>query len=163
MLRYEKSLSKYATIDKEAKRLKEEEGLKHIIVLSHGGNQLDKQLAKDSQDIDIIFGAHTHNLIKGITEGENLFYSKTGEPVIITQAGKDGENLGILNVSFDQDGVIKKAQNNIIKTRLNSCLNCFKCLCCTCSRTKAFSISFKGICSTIKFILQWCSWCKYIQ
>lgn len=104
-------------VQAEAKRLKEEEGLKHIIVLSHGGNQLDKQLAKDSQDIDIIFGAHTHNLIKGITEGENLFYSKTGEPVIITQAGKDGENLGILNVSFDQDGVIKKAQNNIIKTR----------------------------------------------
>lgn len=101
----------------EAKRLKEEEGLKHIVVLSHGGNKLDKQLAQESQDIDIIFGAHTHNLIKGITEGENLFYSKTGEPVIITQAGKDGETLGILNVSFDQNGVIKKAQNNIIKTR----------------------------------------------
>lgn len=104
-------------VQAEAKRLKEEEGLKHIVVLSHGGNKLDKQLAQESQDIDIIFGAHTHNLIKGITEGENLFYSKTGEPVIITQAGKDGENLGILNVSFDQEGVIKKAQNNIIKTR----------------------------------------------
>ena len=101
----------------EAKRLKEEEGIKHIVVLSHGGNKLDKQLAQESQDIDIIFGAHTHNLIKGITEGENLFYSKTGEPVIITQAGKDGETLGILNVSFDENGVIKKAQNNIIKTR----------------------------------------------
>ena len=104
-------------VQAEAKRLKEEEGINHIVVLSHWGNKLDKQLAQESQDIDIIFGAHTHNLIKGITEGENLFYSKTGEPVIITQAGKDGENLGILNVSFDENGVIKKAQNNIIKTR----------------------------------------------
>ena len=103
-------------VQAEAKRLKEE-GINHIVVLSHWGNKLDKQLAQESQDIDIIFGAHTHNLIKGITEGENLFYSKTGEPVIITQAGKDGENLGILNVSFDENGVIKKAQNNIIKTR----------------------------------------------
>ena len=103
-------------VQAEAKKLKEA-GINHIVVLSHGGNKLDKQLAQETQDIDIIFGAHTHNLIKGITEGENLFYSKTGEPVIITQAGKDGENLGILNVSFDEKGVIKKAQNNIIKTR----------------------------------------------
>lgn len=103
-------------VQAEVDKLKAQ-GIKHIVVLSHGGNKLDKQLAQASQDIDIIFGAHTHDLIKGITEGENLFYSKTGEPVIITQAGKDGENLGILNVSFDENGVIKKAQNNIIKTR----------------------------------------------
>ena len=103
-------------VQAEAKKLKEA-GINHIVVLSHGGNELDKKLAQNSEDIDIIFGAHSHNLIKGITEGENLFYSKTGEPVIITQAGKDGENLGILNVSFDEKGVIKKAQNNIIKTR----------------------------------------------
>ncbi|MBQ8669059.1 5'-nucleotidase C-terminal domain-containing protein [bacterium] len=103
-------------VQAEARKLKEA-GINHIVVLSHGGNKLDKQLAQETQDIDIIFGAHTHNLIQGITEGENLLYSKTGEPVIITQAGKDGENLGILNVSFDQNGVIKKAQNNIIRTR----------------------------------------------
>lgn len=103
-------------VQDEVNKLKEQ-GINHIVVLSHGGNKLDKQLAQKTQDIDIIFGAHTHDLIKGITEGENLFYSKTGEPVIITQAGKDGENLGILNVSFDENGVIKKAQNNIIKTR----------------------------------------------
>ena len=103
-------------VQAEVEKLKKQ-GLKHIVVLSHGGNKLDKQLAQETQDIDIIFGAHTHNLIRGITEGENLFYSKSGEPVIITQAGKDGENLGILNVSFDQNGIIKKAQNNIIRTR----------------------------------------------
>lgn len=103
-------------VQDEVNRLKSQ-GINHIAILSHGGNKLDKRLAQNSQDIDIIFGAHTHELIQGITEGENLFYSKTGEPVIITQAGKDGENLGILNVAFDEKGVIRKAQNNIIRTR----------------------------------------------
>lgn len=103
-------------VQDEVKQL-EAKGIKHIAVLSHGGTKLDKQLARETEGIDMIFGAHTHDLIQGIEEGKNLFYSKRGEPVIITQAGKDGENLGILNVDFDQNGVIKKAQNNIIKTR----------------------------------------------
>ena len=35
---------------------------------------------------------------KGIKEGESLLYSKSGEPVIVTQAGKDGEYAGVLNL-----------------------------------------------------------------
>lgn len=92
-------------------------GINKIVVLSHSGNKNDKIIAQSIEDIDIIFGAHSHELIHGITEGENLFYSKKGEPVVITQAGKDGENLGILNVDFDKNGVIKKVQNNIINAR----------------------------------------------
>ena len=103
-------------VQDEVKQL-EAKGIKHIAVLSHGGTKLDKRLAQETEGLDMIFGAHTHDLIQGIEEGKNLFYSKRSEPVIITQAGKDGENLGILNVDFDQNGVIKKAQNNIIKTR----------------------------------------------
>jgi len=103
-------------VQEEVKRL-EAQGIKHIAVLSHGGSKLDKRLAQETEGIDVIFGAHTHELIEGIEKGKNLFYSKRGEPVIITQAGKDGENLGILNLDFDANGVIKKAQNNIIRTR----------------------------------------------
>ena len=106
----------FRSVQDEVKRL-EAQGIKHIAILSHGGIKLDKRIAQETEGIDIIFGAHTHNLIEGIKEGENLFYSKRGEPVIITQAGKDGENLGILNLDFDVNGIIKKAQNNIIKTR----------------------------------------------
>jgi 2',3'-cyclic-nucleotide 2'-phosphodiesterase (5'-nucleotidase family) len=103
-------------VQEEVRHL-EGQGINHIAVLSHGGNKIDKRLAQEVDGIDIIFGGHTHNLITGIKEGENLFYSKRGEPVVITQAGKDGENIGILNVDFDQNGVIKKAQNNIINVR----------------------------------------------
>ncbi len=93
------------------------QGINKIIVLSHSGLKSDMELAQNTSGIDVILGAHTHDLITGIKEGENLFYSKTGEPVIITQAGKDGENAGILNLEFDSSGIITKAQNNIIRTR----------------------------------------------
>lgn len=103
-------------VQDEVDRLKAE-GINKIIVLSHSGLKNDKKLAQGTSGIDVILGAHTHDLVKGIEEGKNLFYSKTGEPVIITQAGKDGENVGILNLEFTQDGVINKAQNNVLTTR----------------------------------------------
>jgi 2',3'-cyclic-nucleotide 2'-phosphodiesterase (5'-nucleotidase family) len=61
-------------------------------------------------------GGHTHELLDGVNKGENLFYSKNNEPVIITQGGKDGEYAGVLNLEFDQNGVITKAQNNVTDT-----------------------------------------------
>lgn len=93
------------------------QGISKIIVLSHEGTKKDQRLAQETSGIDLIFGAHTHDLIEGLQEGVNLFTSKSGEPVILTQAGKDGENVGILNVDFDENGVVKKAQNNVIKTK----------------------------------------------
>lgn len=106
-----------SVVQDEVKRLRDKEGINKIIILSHQGIKNDVKLAKETEGIDIIFGAHTHDLIEGIKEGVNLFYSKNGEPTIITQAGKDGENVGILNIDFDKNGIIKRAQNNIIKTR----------------------------------------------
>lgn len=93
------------------------QGINKIVVLSHEGTKKDQRLAQETSGIDLIFGAHTHDLIEGLQEGVNLFTSKSGEPVILTQAGKDGENVGILNVDFDENGVVKKAQNNVIKTK----------------------------------------------
>lgn len=103
-------------VQDEVDRLKGE-GINKIIVLSHSGLKHDKKLACETSGIDVILGAHTHELVTGIQEGKNLFYSKTGEPVIITQAGKDGENVGILNLEFTPEGVVSKAQNNVISTR----------------------------------------------
>lgn len=99
-------------VQEEADRMKEN-GVNKIIVLSHCGLEFDKELAQNTDGVDVILGAHTHELIKDIKNNENLFTSKTGEPVIITQAGKDGEQFGILNVEFDENGIIKKAQNNV--------------------------------------------------
>lgn len=103
------------SVKREVKNL-QSQGINKIILLSHSGLSNDKRIAREVAGIDIIFSAHTHDLLKNVEEGKNLFYSPSGEPVVITQAGKDGENSGILNVDFDEQGIIKKVQNNIINT-----------------------------------------------
>jgi len=102
-------------IQKEVDKL-QSQGINKIIVLSHSGYRQDVKLAKEVNGIDIILGAHTHTLLEGIEENKNLFYSATGEPIVITQAGRDGKNFGVLNVEFNKDGVITKVQNNLGKT-----------------------------------------------
>lgn len=104
-------------VQDEIDRLEKEEGINKIIVASHSGLKNDTKLAQSTRGIDIINSAHTHELVNGIEKGKNLLYSKTGEPVVLTEYGKDGEFVGILNVEFDKNGVITKAQNNTVKTR----------------------------------------------
>ena len=103
-------------LNEEVKQL-QSQGINKIILLSHAGNEIEREIAQRVNGIDIIFGGHSHELIKGITEGENLFYSPDGSPVVITQAGKDGEHFGILNVEFTPEGKIAKAQNNVYDTQ----------------------------------------------
>lgn len=91
-----------------------QQGINKVILLSHCGLAKDQRLAKEISGIDIIIGGHTHDLLKGIEEGKNLLYSKSNEPVIITQAGKDGEYFGDLKITWDdKKGIIVKAQNNV--------------------------------------------------
>ena len=111
---YQTTLQK---IKNEISKFKEQ-GINKIFLLSHLGHSKNKYIAKNIEGIDVIIGGHSHELLKDIKEGENLLYSPNGEPVIITQAGKDGHHFGLLNLEFNKDGVITKAQNNIQKTHL---------------------------------------------
>jgi 5'-nucleotidase len=104
------------SIQKEVEKL-QQQGINKIILLSHLGYTMDKIIASQTQGIDVILGGHSHDLIIDVKEGKNLFYSKSKEPVIITQAGRDGKNFGILNLEFNSNGVITKVQNNIGYTR----------------------------------------------
>ena len=104
-------------IQEEVEDLRKQ-GVNKIFLLSHLGNEKDKAVAENTNGIDVIIGGHTHELVKDIKEGKNLLYSQTGEPVIITEAGKNGNYFGILDLTFDKDGVITKAQNNLGETRL---------------------------------------------
>ncbi len=104
-------------VQQEVDKLKAK-GVNRIILLSHSGFGNDQRIAQETSGIDIILGGHTHNTIEGVKEGVNLFYSKSGEPVVITQYGKDGENIGKLDVEWDDvKGVITKVQNSMSKTR----------------------------------------------
>ncbi len=104
-------------IQKEVNNLKNQ-GINKIVLLSHLGLKKDKQVAQKTNGIDVIISGHSHELVEGIKEGENLLYSKSGEPVILTEAGRDGNFFGKLNLTFDKDGIITKAQNNIGETGL---------------------------------------------
>ena len=91
-------------------------GVNKIILLSHAGLENEKYIAEHVSDIDIILGAHTHNLLNEVKKGENLLLSPKNEPVLIMQVGRDGEHIGIPNVKFDETGKITKIQYNVLKT-----------------------------------------------
>lgn len=96
-----------------------QQGINKVILLSHCGLTKDKKLASETSGIDIIIGGHTHDLIKGVEEGKNLLKSKSNEPVVITQAGKDGEYFGDLKITWDdKKGIIVKVQNNVTPSNI---------------------------------------------
>ncbi len=103
-------------LQKEVDKLKSQ-NLDKIILLSHSGYANDKRIAKETRGIDVILGGHSHHLLEGVVKDKNLFYNLDGEPVVITQAGKDGEYFGVLNLEFNEKGIITKAQNNVTPTK----------------------------------------------
>ena len=106
---FEKTLKDIQSVADEYKK----QGINKVILLSHCGLEKDQRIARETSGIDVIIGGHTHDLLEGIKEGKNLLYSKSNEPVIITQAGKDGEYFGDLKITWDdENGIIVKAQNN---------------------------------------------------
>ncbi|MFI3301138.1 MAG: 5'-nucleotidase C-terminal domain-containing protein [Candidatus Gastranaerophilales bacterium] len=102
-------------VQQEVKHL-QSQGVNKIFLLSHVGYDYDKKIAKETNGIDVILGGHSHHMLKGVKPDVNLFKSNKDEPVVITQAGRDGNNLGILNVEFDKNGIMTKIQNNIVNT-----------------------------------------------
>ena len=103
-------------VQKEVDNLKKQ-GINKIILLSHVGFGYDQKIARETDGIDIILGGHSHNLVMDVKPGINLFTSKSGAPVVITQAGRDGRYFGVLNAEFNSDGVLTKIQNNVTSTR----------------------------------------------
>jgi len=91
-------------------------GVNKIIILSHLGLEAEQYIAQNVSDIDIILGGHTHHLLTEVREGENLFKSPKGEPVLIMQVGRDGEYIGIPNIKFNELGQITEIQYNMVKT-----------------------------------------------
>ena len=103
-------------IQEEVNKLKSQ-GINKIILLSHLGIDKDQKLAQITDGIDVIVGGHSHHSLEGVKAGENYYNSKSGEPVLILQAGQNGEKFGTLDVIFDKNGRIKAADNKISSTK----------------------------------------------
>jgi 2',3'-cyclic-nucleotide 2'-phosphodiesterase (5'-nucleotidase family) len=78
----------------------EAQGVDKIIALSHFGYQPDLDLAEKVDGIDVIVGGHSHTKLDApvVVEKE--------EPTLIVQANEYLKYLGVLDVTFDENGVI---------------------------------------------------------
>jgi 5'-nucleotidase/UDP-sugar diphosphatase len=94
-----------------------EQGINKIIVLSHLGYDFDQVLAAQTNDIDLIIGGDTHNLLDSSGEMRALGLPVTGEyPTVVTNAdGKDtyvvqaweyAKVLGKIEMQFDEQGEV---------------------------------------------------------
>lgn len=85
-------------------------GVNKIIVLSHSGYSVDQKVAAETTGVDVIVGGHTNTLLSN-TDGraEGPYPTMVGETAIV-QAYAYGKFLGELNVTFDDEGNITKAE-----------------------------------------------------
>lgn len=79
-------------IEKIVKKIRSHVDL--IIILSHTGYKNDMILANEVSGIDLIIGAHTHDLLESGVNVNNTF---------IIQAGKFGQYLGQTTIEFDPE------------------------------------------------------------
>ncbi|KAF0674536.1 bifunctional metallophosphatase/5'-nucleotidase [Profundibacterium mesophilum] len=86
-----------------------EEGVTKIIVLSHSSYGVDKQVAENTTGVDVIVGGHSNTLLGDMEGAEGPYPTMVGDTAIV-QAYAYGKYLGELNVTFDDDGKITKAE-----------------------------------------------------
>lgn len=91
----------------ETVKVMEQEGLKHIIALSHLGYGRDKAIAETVEGIDLIVGGHTHTKL---SKPEFLTDTINNTPTVIVQANEWGKFLGRVDLVFDKNGVVQTGE-----------------------------------------------------
>ena len=99
----------------------EEQGVNKIIALTHLGYDSDPSvgndllLAEQVEGIDIVIGGHSHSqispprLLRESHRGEKL-----SSPTVVGQAGEYGQHLGVMQVTFDNEGVVLDASGELL-------------------------------------------------
>ena len=108
-------LNPVENLNRTAEKLKKEKGCDMVICLSHLGykykedaNRIcDVILARESENVDLIIGGHTHTFLDAPVTEKN----KKGDDVLINQVGWAGIILGRLDFEFS-----KKNNNNLSKS-----------------------------------------------
>jgi NAD pyrophosphatase/5'-nucleotidase NadN len=119
----------YISFDSEITRANEivaelkEQGINKIIALTHMGFHKDIHLAEAVDGIDVIVGGHSHSLLGDLEDmglsAESAYPTHAQDPsgnaVCVVQAWEWGKIVGVLDVSFDDNGhVISCAGNPIL-------------------------------------------------
>ncbi|CAO1441184.1 unnamed protein product [Diamesa serratosioi] len=120
-----KILDEIESVKKEADRLKAEDNVDIVVVLSHCGLVIDRRMAREGgSNIDVIVGGHSHSLlytgsvVPGPDTPADTYPIVTNQPdghkVLIVQASAYTKYLGDLIVFFDEQGEIQEWQGNTI-------------------------------------------------
>ena len=97
------------TANRYAEYLKNSEHCDLVVAITHIGayrendKEIDYDLARKSNDIDIIIGGHSHTEIlpdNGSPQYPSLVENAEGRPVLVAQTGKYGRNLGYIKISL---------------------------------------------------------------
>lgn len=97
------------TANATAAMLRKKEKCDLVVAVTHIGytakdnKTTDVDLARASTDIDIIIGGHSHTVVTPGRDGKypSLVDNAEGRPVLITQTGKYGPNIGYIDIDLD--------------------------------------------------------------
>jgi 5'-nucleotidase / UDP-sugar diphosphatase len=90
----------------------EEQGIDKVIALTHLGYNSspdigsDLILAEEVEGIDVIIGGHSHTLLETPVLVDENAEGEEKDPTIIGQAGEYGGHLGVMDITFDENGTI---------------------------------------------------------
>jgi 5'-nucleotidase/UDP-sugar diphosphatase len=95
------------------------QGVNKIILLTHIGINVDREIIPQLSGVDIVIGGHSHTLISNMYAGAEDVYpieftSTSGEPVVYVTAKSYNEFLGRLDVVFDANGVLTDWGGDVI-------------------------------------------------
>lgn len=112
-------LDAYKAANSTAWSLKHNEGADMVIAVTHIGydseyGPTDRDLAAQSEDIDIIIGGHSHTTLNPAPTVKNL----NGRDVLIVQTGSKGTNLG--EITIDLDSMSASSRLIPVDSRLDS-------------------------------------------
>jgi 5'-nucleotidase len=90
-------------------------GVNKIILLSHIGYTEDLNVAASLPLVDVIVGGHSHTLLSNTAEGAagpypTMVTNPVGIEVPVVQANQYGKYLGDIAVTWDDNGVVTKAE-----------------------------------------------------
>lgn len=90
-------------------------GINKIILLSHIGYTIDQDVAANLPLVDVIVGGHSHTLLSNVAENAagpypTMVTNPEGVEVPVVQANQYGKYLGSIAVTWDDNGVVTKAE-----------------------------------------------------
>ena len=95
------------------------QGYKRIIAVSHNGYAEDQDVARRTRGLDAIIGGHSHTYLAAKMNQTTpdskgpyptLVHDLDGNPSYVVQAGVWGRQIGHLDLTFDENGIISDIQ-----------------------------------------------------